>query len=64
MSHNPTPLKASFNAYRWLSHYLPYPQTVIQVTDSAFHLEEAEQPHPTATPDSRSASSRHSAKLV
>lgn len=64
MSHNPTPVMASFNAYRWLSHYLPNPKTVIQATDSAFHLEEAEQPHPTATQVPSSASSRHSAKLV
>lgn len=64
MSHNPTPVKAYFNAYRWLSHYLPYPQTVIQVTDSDFHLEEAEQPHPTATQVLSSASSRNSEKLV
>lgn len=46
MSHNPTPVKHSFNAYRWLNHYPYYPQTIIQVTDSAFHLEEAEQHNP------------------
>lgn len=64
MSHNPTPVKASLNAYRWLRHYLPYPETVIQVTNSVFRLEEAEQRYPTATQVSSSASSRHSEKLV
>ena len=39
MSHKLTPPNASLNALRGLQDYCPYPQTVVQITDSAVEAE-------------------------